>query len=103
MDKVRLSLYIANNGITNMVSPILLYLKTHTGKIAEEMLQRIIRAVYQFEIYQFARKNIGAQKTDNPEKYEKETLINLLNIDIEKNKAELPEFFEEIPKETQFL
>ena len=102
MDKDGLSLYIANNGITNMVSPILLYLKTHSGKNAEEMIKRIVRATYQFEIYQFTRKNIRAQKTDDPEKYVKETLINLLNIDIEKNKTKVPELFEEIPKEVQF-
>ena len=102
MDKDGLSLYIANNGITNMVSPILLYLKTHSGKNAEEMIKRIVRATFQFEIYQFTRKNIRAQKTDDPEKYVKETLINLLNIDIEKNKTKVPELFEEIPKEVQF-
>ena len=102
MDKDGLSLYIANNGITNMVSPILLYLKTHSGKNAEEMIKRIVRATFQFEIYQFTRKNIRSQKTDDPDKYVKETLINLLNIDIEKNKTKVPELFEEIPKEVQF-
>ena len=102
MDKDGLSLFISNNGITNMVSPILLYLKTHSGKNAEEMIKRIVRATYQYEIYQFTRKNIRSQKTDDPDKYVKETLINLLNIDIEKNKTKVPELFEEIPKEVQF-
>ena len=81
MDKDGLSIFIANNGITNMVSPLLMYLKTHSGKEAEEMVKRIVRATFQFEIYQFTRKNIRAQKTDDPEKYVKETLINLMNID----------------------
>ena len=102
MDKDGLSLYIANNGLTNMVSPMLLYLKTHSGKTADDMIKRIIRATYQFEVYQFTKKNIRAQKTDDPEKYVKETLITLLNIDIQKNKTKVPELFEEIPKEVQF-
>ena len=102
MDKEGLSLYIANNGITNMVSPLLLYLKTHKGKEAEDMVKRIIRATYQFEVYQFARKNIRLQKTDDPEKYIKNILIELLNIDINKNKTKVPKYFEKVPTEVKF-
>ena len=101
MDKEGLSLYIANNGITNMVSPLLLYLKTHKGKEAEDMVKRIIRATYQFEVYQFARKNIRLQKTDDPEKYIKNILIELLNIDINKNKTKVPKYFEKVPTEVK--
>ena len=79
MDKDGLSLYIANNGITNMVSPLLLYLKTHKGKEADDMVKRIIRATYQFEVYQFTR-----------------------NIDINKNKTKVPEYFEKVPTEVKF-
>ena len=102
MDKDGLSLYIGNNGITNMVSPLLLFLKKNSGKKAEQMVKRIIRATYQFEIYQFTRKNIRSQKTDDPEKYIKETLINLLNIDLNKNQTKIPKLFEEIPKDAEF-
>jgi len=102
MDKDGLSLYIANNGITNMVSPILLYLKSHKGQNADSMIKRIIRATYQFEIYQYAKKNIRAQKTDDPEKYVKEILIDLLNIDLNSNKTKVPELFEEIPDNPTF-
>ena len=102
MDKNGLSLYIANNGITNMVSPLLLFLKKNSGKNAEQMVKRIIRATYQFEIYQFTRKNIRVQKIDDPEKYVKETLINLLNIDLNKNQTKVPELFEEIPENVDF-
>ena len=102
MDKDGLSLYIANNGITNMVSPLLLYLKSHSGKSADEMIKRIVRATYQFEIYQYARKNIRAQKTHDPEKYINETLMNLLNIDLKKNRIKIPELFEEVPKNVIF-
>ena len=102
MDKDGLSLYIANNGITNMVSPLLLYLKTHKGKEADDMVKRIIRATYQFEVYQFTRKNIRSQKTDDPDKYVKNILIELLNIDINKNKTKVPEYFEKVPTEVKF-
>ena len=102
MDKDGLSIFIANNGITNMVSPLLMYLKTHSGKEAEEMVKRIVRATFQFEIYQFTRKNIRAQKTDDPEKYVKETLINLMNIDLKKNKTKVPELFEKVPENPTF-
>ena len=102
MDKDGLSIFIANNGITNMVSPLLMYLKTHSGKEAEEMVKRIVRATFQFEIYQFTRKNIRAQKTDDTEKYVKETLINLMNIDLKKNKTKVPELFEKVPENPTF-
>jgi hypothetical protein len=102
MDKDGLSLYIANNGITNMVSPILLYLKSHKGENADSMIKRIIRATYQFEIYQYAKKNIRAQKTDDPEKYVKGILIDLLNIDLNKNRTKVPELFDKIPENPVF-
>ena len=102
MDKDGLSLYIANNGITNMISPILLYLKSHKGENTDSMIKRIIRATYQFEVYQYAKKNIRAQKTDDPEKYVKGILIDLLNIDLNKNRTKVPELFDKIPENPVF-
>ena len=101
-DKDGLSLFIANNGCTNMISPMVMYLKKNEGKEAEEMIKRIIRAVYQFEINQYSKKNIRAQKTDDPENYIKSVLIDLLKIDLEKDKTQLPQLFEEIPKNPVF-
>ena len=102
IDKDGLSIYIANNGITNMISPILMYLKNEKGKEVDEMMKRIVRATYQFEIYQFTKKNVKTQKTDNPEKYIREVLIDLLKIDLEKDKTLIPELFEEIPENPVF-
>ena len=104
MDKDGLSIYIANNGITNMISPILMYLEKNKGKGKEvdEMMKRIVRATYQFEIYQFTKKNVKTQRKDNPEKYIRNVLIDLLKIDREKNKTLVPELFEEIPKNPAF-
>jgi len=45
-----------------MVSPILLYLKSHKGENADSMIKRIIRATYQFEIYQYAKKKYKSSK-----------------------------------------
>ena len=58
MDKDGLSIYIANNGCTNMISPMVMYLQKNKGKEAEEMIKRIVRAVFQFEINQYTKKNI---------------------------------------------
>ena len=102
IDKDGLSIYIANNGCTNMISPMVMYLQKHEGKESDEMMKRIIRAVYQFEINQYSKKNIRAQKTDDPESYIKTVLIDLLKIDLEKDKTKVPELFEEIPKEPVF-
>ena len=102
IDKNGMSIYIANNGITNMISPILMYLKNKNGPEADEMMKRIVRATFQFEIYQYAKKNIKSQKTDDPEKYVREVLIDLLKIDLEKDKTRVPELFEEIIKEPIF-
>ena len=102
IDKNGLSLYIGNNGITNMISPILMYLKNNKGKETDEMMKRIVRACYQFEIYQYTKKNIKVQKTDSPEKYVRNVLIDLLKIDLEKDKTIVPELFEEVTKEPIF-
>ena len=102
MDKDGLSIYIANNGCTNMISPMVMYLQKNKGKEAEEMIKRIVRAVFQFEINQYTKKNIRAQKTDDPESYIKSVLIDLLKIDLEKDKTKVPELFQEIPKDPVF-
>ena len=102
MDKDGLSIYIANNGCTNMISPMVMYLQKNKGKEAEEIIKRIVRAVFQFEISQYAKKNIRAQKTDDPDSYIKTVLIDLLKIDVEKDKTKVPELFQEIPKDPIF-
>ena len=102
IDENGMSIYIANNGITNMISPILMYLKNNKGPEADEMMKRIVRATFQFEVYQFAKKNIKSQKTDDPQKYVTDVLIDLLKIDLEKDKTKVPELFEEITKEPTF-
>ena len=102
MDKDGLSLYIANNGLTNMTSPLIKYMKKYKGKESDEMIKRIVRACYQFEIYQFTRKDIRAQKTDDPEKYVRKTLIDLLKIKLEKDKTVVTKLYEANPEEPVF-
>ena len=102
MDKDGLSIYIGNNGITNMISPILMYLKKNKNKETDELMKRIVRATYQFEVYQYTKKNIKIQKTNDPENYIKKVLIDLLKIDLEKDKVIIPDLFEEVTKEPVF-
>lgn len=100
-DKDGLSIYIAYNGITNMVAPLLLYQKSHSGKEAEEMVQRIIRATYQYEANQYIRKIIKKQGNDQ-EIFIKNFLNELLNINISENKIKPTEYFEENLTEPSF-
>ena len=102
IDENGLSIYIGNNGLTNCTSPMIQYLKKHKGKEADEMMKRIVRATYQFEIYQFARKNIRSQKTDDPEKYIREVLIDLLKIDLQKDKTVVTKLYEANPENPVF-
>ena len=102
IDKDGLSIYIANNGCTNMISPMVMFLQKNEGKEADEMIKRITRAVYQFEINQFTKKNIRAQKTNDPESYIKSVLIKLLKLDLENDKTKVPELFQEVPKDPVF-
>ena len=102
MDKNGLSIYIGNLGTTNMISPTSMYLKKNKDKDNDEILKRIARATYQFEIYQFTRKDIRNQKTDDPEKYVREVLIDLLKIDVEKNKTLVTKLYEANPENPVF-
>ena len=88
------SIYIANNGITNMTFPLIELVLNQKNEIDHEFIQKIIRATYQFEVYQYIRKLIRKQNPDTTNDFIKNSLIELLNIDIEKNKTKLNPNFE---------
>jgi hypothetical protein len=85
------SYYIHNNGITNMISPLinLAKIKVETGEEFKYM-DRILRALYSFEIYQVVRKDF---KGEDFETTVKEMLNKFLGIDHEKKSTPLPEYF----------
>ena len=93
-DKDGMSIYIANNGITNMTKPLLTLV--HNCKTLQDnnMIKRIIRATYQFEIYQYVRKMIRKQPSEEIESFIYQYLEDLLGIDYQKHPTPLPKMFE---------
>lgn len=93
-DKDGMSIFIANNGITNMTKPLLTLV--HNCKTLQDsnMIKRIIRATYQFEIYQYVRKMIRKQTSEEKEKFISSYLEDLLGIDYQKYPTPLPKMFE---------
>ena len=88
------SIFIANNGITNMTYPLCQLVLREKNDVDKEFIQKISRATYQFEVYQYIRKLIRKQDPNTTMNFIKESLIELLNIDIEKNKTKLNPYFE---------
>jgi len=62
-DKTIDSIYIANNGITNMTYPLTELIVRAKDAVDQEYIQKIIRATYQFEVYQYIRKLIRKQSS----------------------------------------
>ena len=89
-DKNGMSIYIGNNGTTNMTKPLLTLFSDASSN--GDIIKRILRALYQYEIFQYVRKEI--KKHDKPDEYIKTTLYSLLDIDLEKHKTQLPKLFE---------
>jgi len=88
------SIYIANNGITNMTYPLTELILSEKDEIDKEFIQKIIRATYEFDVYQYIRKLIRKQDPEKTDEFIKNSLIELLNIDIEKNRTKLNPVFE---------
>ena len=94
MPKTIDSIYIANNGITNMTYPLIELILKEKNEIDRDFIQKIIRATYQFEVYQYIRKLIRKQNPDTTNDFIRNSLIELLNIDLEKNRTKLNPLFE---------
>jgi len=88
------TIYIANNGITNMTYPLTELVLREKEEIDKEFIQKIIRATYEFDVYQYVRKLIRKQSPETITDFIKNSLIELLNIDIEKDRTKLNPFFE---------
>ena len=90
------SYFIANNGTTNMISPMITIMEDYvTGKNTERVkyIPAILRALFSFEIYQVTRK--FNKSDDDKVTQRKQILDNLLGIDLVKYATPLPPMFEE--------
>ncbi|AYV77901.1 MAG: hypothetical protein Edafosvirus2_80 [Edafosvirus sp.] len=90
-----LSYYIANNGVTNMISPMIKLIQSGNTKD----MDKILRALYNYELYQTVKKFF--KKIEDGEIQMEKKLNKLLGVDLEKNKTVLsPPFI--IDKEQKF-
>jgi len=88
------SIYIANNGITNMTYPLTELVLREKNEIDKEYIQKIIRATYEFEVYQYIRKLIRKQNPETTDDFIRNSLIELMNIDLKNNRTKLNPVFE---------
>ena len=95
-DTSMLSIFMNNNGVTNMTAPIVHILKTYSEEDKKKIMPRILRALYQYETYLVCRKMIRNHETgDN--KYINGYLEDLLGIDYDKYGTKLQPKFETPP------
>ena len=95
-DTSKLSIFMNNNGVTNMTSPMVHVLKTYSEEDKKKIIPKILRALYQYETYLVCRKMIRTNETGDG-KYINEYLEDLLGIDYKKYGVELVPIFETPP------
>lgn len=88
------SIYLKNNGLTNMISPMYHHLSSkEPTKVAglKKNIPAILRGLLSYEIWQVCRREFkGAESSDKID----ELLTKLLGIDFDKYAVQLPELFE---------
>lgn len=94
-DNGNTSYYIANNGITNMLGPLIRIYKSNKNDETLSFVPDILRALYSYEIWQAVRRRY--KNNENSDDIIKETLHKLLGIDLENNKTRLTPLFEAEP------
>ena len=100
-DNSNISIFMNNNGVTNMTSPIIHILETYSPENKKKIIPRILRALYQYETYLVCRKMIRSNETgDN--KYINGYLEDLLGIDYEKYGLKLGSIFDTPPINPKF-
>ena len=100
-DTSKLSLFMNNNGVTNMTSPIVHVLRTYSEEDKKKIVPKILRALFQYETYLVCRKMIRNNETgDN--KYINEFLEDLLGINYEKFGTPLVPIFETPPLKVDY-
>jgi hypothetical protein len=116
-EKLNLSYFLSNNGMTNMMYPILQilisspkYLKATNresgdntsipSKYSIKLMPRILRSVYSYEIWQAVKRTFKNQ--DNAHILIKDALLDLLGVDLINRKTALSPLFEKEPEKVIF-
>jgi Mg-chelatase subunit ChlD len=97
----RYSYYIANNGTTNMISPLIkLYRENDPNKL--QQIPKILRALYTYEIWQGIRRQY--KNRDDSDLIAQKMLDQLIGLDLNKYKTTVQPLFEIEPplNEIQF-
>jgi hypothetical protein len=97
----RLSYYIANNGTTNMISPLInLYRENNTKKL--QQIPNILRSLYTYEIWQAIRRQY--KNRDDSDIIAQKMLDQLIGLDLNKYKTPVQPLFDNEPllNEIQF-
>ena len=86
-----LSYYIANNGVTNMIAPLIHLLR----KGPCDFIPEILRALYSYEVWQAVRRRF--RHKDNSDLLTLEALDRLVGMDLDTHKTPLTPMFEPNP------
>jgi len=93
-----LSYYISNNGVTNMISPLITIIEENGDKI--QYIPNILRALFSFEIHQVMRK---FHKSDDDGYLKRKAILDkLLGIDLKKYGRPIPGYFEKEKSPKQY-
>ena len=68
-----------------MTNPICYFVNNIKDEEDNMLIKRILRAIYQFEVYQYFRTLRKRKLNDERKNFSNEILIDLLSIDFEKN------------------
>ena len=79
------SIFINHNSMINMTNPLCYFVNNIKDEEDKILIKRILRAIYQFEVYQYFRTLRKRKLNDERKNFSNEILIDLLSIDFEKN------------------
>ena len=79
------SIFINHNSMINISNPLCYFVNNIKDEEDKILIKRILRAIYQFEVYQYFRTLRKRKLNDERKNFFNEILIDLLSIDFEKN------------------
>ena len=88
-----LSYYLCNNGLTNMLTVLA---RAERRKWAYPR-QRVLRAIYNYECYQFAKKAVARSSSTDKRKFVDDTLAELLDLDYDRDCVDVGAPFQPTP------
>ena len=88
------SLFIDYNTMFNMTNPICYFVNNIKDDSDKNLIKRILRSIYQFEVYQFFRTLRRKQNPNDLRTFNQNLLNDLCSIDFEKNTKKVTPLFE---------